>query len=293
MSLTVIAPHRTVWKDLHDRTMGINGTSGTFATPTCDLCGDKVKLYARANIDLGQTAWEGNDIQPLNISVDRRTPGAQGGDYSAENMAVTHVCCNLFKGALHRRAAIARLLALGRSTVTLGEDDFMPTPAAPEDLSSEDRAVIERWATRTRRRLARRHDRINARRGGAADALLTVEQLRAVLVQVYRPVKRFADVSGIVAPLWEAEVDRLDPRRGYVAGNVCLLLSACNWVRSNTHGDRVLAECFEHLRSRRQSLETRLARLGGEDGEDDDYDETRTFSWGKNGLHQSRSLLSC
>lgn len=208
-------------------------------------------MYARANIDLGTTAMEGNDIRPLNVSIDRCVSGHRGGAYTANNMAISHVCCNLVKGSFTKRRAIGRLLLLSSSTAFLGDDGFLQhRNATRPPLSAADEAIIDTWCRTAIRRLRARHATINTR-GSRNDTLVTLDELQAIARKVYGPSGQFVDATGLVFSLREAEVDRLDPTIGYSAPNIRLLLGGLNWCRSNTRGDRIFEEILDHLKIRR------------------------------------------
>lgn len=193
---------------------------------------------------------------PHNASLDAVRPRHSGGQYVAGNVQLVCKACNGVKAGFPHDVALVLLDELRRAEWVVVDGFLRPAkPAAPKAVrSAEDDAMIESWAT-VRANIAT--PRFGAR--GQAVKADIVNLMHAV----YVGDGKYQDPTGLVLSINFAQLDRIDPRQGYVTGNLRLVASFVNWIRGAGADDAAPADFLQDLKECTKLDEARTLRAKG------------------------------
>lgn len=153
-----------------------------------------------------------------NVSMDRRVPGAQGGQYVTSNIEVMCSGCNYIKQ--HRTRATAKqmveALRARRGLLKVDEAGLLetPAPAKPYEPTRTERETILAWCTGKAA-----HSPATALAHGF-EADLDPERPLEKLLPILVGPSSFVDPTGVHVDLEDGCLDRIDPSMGYL-GREC------------------------------------------------------------------------
>lgn len=185
-----------------------------------------------------------------NMMLDAITPRRRGGKYTLDNCAQLCKGCNLVKAGFYQDEALVLINALRAGKYRL-EDGFMrpQDPLPHSELDSDDERLIDAWAA--------------ARLTCKAPWTRRKEDLVEMLKEVYVSPGRYLDPTGVVLPITLAEVDKLDPSKGYQRSNIRALLGGLNWLKSTSNHDHGLETWLQGLKESAVSAKVQTLLAAG------------------------------
>ncbi|CAO1629763.1 unnamed protein product [Jaminaea pallidilutea] len=211
-------------------------------TPNCPLCG--VELTAINEVEAAEQTRKG--VRSTNASMDRKTPGSQGGRYEANNLQCMCAGCNYLKLHYTFEATVDTVKRLrdARATWKSSSNGFIALEREPSSVpaTAAQRAKIEKWAECKRRSLSSGAEKRQL------SCTVSVTDITKMLLDRMCAAMLFQDAVGMVLPLEQLSIDRIDPMKGYEPTNIRLLLTQLNMIRRECPDDEPIIRYIESIR---------------------------------------------
>lgn len=205
----------------------------------CEYCQTSLTFDCNSHTDPALTAQRGREYHPFNFSIDRRHPGARGGLYEKNNIAMACAACNLLKGAKSAETYVGKLLSkLRKSHFRMTVDGFL-TPAQPRTpvpMDANDEKIVRAHAKELWERCRKNMESKSRKEGD-----ISVDDIIEMARECWAGGGRYQDPSGVILSFREAGIDRIDPNVGYTRKNCRLLVSGLNLARGDARDDRGIA----------------------------------------------------
>ncbi|CAO1630822.1 unnamed protein product [Parajaminaea phylloscopi] len=201
----------------------------------CEYCNHVLCFQGAMLKDPDAVFEEGREKHPFNLSLDRRIPGSKGGTYLGGNIAFTCVGCNLCKMWMGKAHWLSVLETLRQATYSVDTAGFL-RPREPlktiQPTRGEEHNACAKWS----KAAARRADEAGKAKERKKSSL-SQQDCFELLTRVYVGGGNFQDISGVVLPIEFASIDRIDPKGRYEMGNVRVIFSGFNLLRSDAPDD--------------------------------------------------------